>query len=151
MIDDYDDAMKQVLPLMRATEVSLWRALAPLLQRYVSRATDEAGGGASAKAKISRLAASDSGLAGHAKSPLLQLALLIVGHAKEAERPDYCERLVGAMRPIEPLLSDWAAYAELLLADATFDDDESAAAQGRAAADDGRVRRGPQCVGRRGG
>ena len=34
------------------------------------------------------------------------------------------------MRPIEPLLSDWAAYTELLLADATFDDDESADAQG---------------------
>eukprot|EP00966_Prymnesium_polylepis_P075363 1747940-Prymnesium_polylepis.1 len=120
--------MKAVLPLMHASEVSLWRALAPLLQRYIAHAAEQ--GGAKAKTKVHRLAASESGLAGHAKSPLLQLALLIVGHAKEAERPDYCERLVGAMRPIEPLLSDWAAYAELLLADATFDDDESAAAQG---------------------
>ena len=112
--------MKQLLPLMHAPEVSLWRALAPLLQRFVTRAEEETGAKSKAKvgvllaarsftraahglgrsaqtdslgglwqfttpsrcSQVSRLAASDSGLAGHAKSPLLRLAVLIVAQAK---------------------------------------------------------------------
>lgn len=50
--------------------------------------------------------------------------MLIVAHAAPQARDAYCERLVSAMRSLEPLLSDWGAYTELLLADATLDDDQ---------------------------
>lgn len=43
VIADYDAKMAQLLPLMRAQEASLWRALAPLLQRYVAHVVSEIG------------------------------------------------------------------------------------------------------------
>ena len=143
MLDKERQAVRNALQLMSMTtdlQPALWKALAAFLQLHLhvkKNAADDApdspdksgGGGAIAAGGISRLT----------NSPLVQLATLLratpedydanagtsevpkagEGSAGEDEKrekdlDDRCTRMVGAMKTMEPSLTDWPAYVELV-------------------------------------
>ena len=102
-----------------------WRALAPVLQLHMQR---EAKGGEESVAakKDAKGGAADAGARASQQS-LLRIAQLVLvdtapagpAEAEESRRRKRCEQLVQAMRPARPtasatVLTDWAAYVELL-------------------------------------
>lgn len=130
----------------------VWKALGPMLQLHLqvndmdeldAEEQEEGGTSAGTGKRVPRESIAAGGAASLAKSPIVQLASLLlhgqgtevfeqresgkgalredVEYARELKLEEQCRKMVNAMQAVEPALSNWTAYADVFKAEVDLD------------------------------